>query len=622
MTKFSRFVSACALPIFLLTGGAATAANLIPSRTFNTVDWVANGGFQACSGNSGFLPCVNGSGGLQFAYVQATVTRSMTVTQPLHYVSFSVNGQGYFSADPGTVYLRAFDEGNQLLEEAVFTGDLPNGSILGVSLVLQDAAALATATRIEVAITGNDNNGWGGNYGTMFFGPQLFTNDLDKDGLEDDVDPLPNDASYLGNIKADKSGASVAYAGDVDGDGYGDYVIGIPGYDVPATPSAKIIKDAGRAEVISGRNGSILMFVNGVAAKDALGFAVAGGGDINNDGFDDVLVGAPSADNLPLKDTGSVTVLFGDSALPNQTFYGATAKTLFGSALALGDVNNDGWDDVIIGAPKADDVRDLALKLVDAGSVTVLSGEDYSELNTFYGSLAKAYFGTSVAAGDFDDDGDADIIVGAPNDDDLDHKRIDAGSVTVVSSTEDGLLKEYGTVAKAYLGKSVASGDVNDDGYADVLAGAPGDDDSEDALKDTGSVAIFSGFDSSLLAKHYDTTAKAGLGNSVAAADINGDGFADIIAGASKDDMPAIPKIIKDTGSVSIWSGADNAPISTLYGDVSKDVFGTAVSAGDVNSDGKADLIIGIPGKDIPPVLNPKAVTDAGAVKVISGASL
>ena len=86
--------------------------------------------------------------------------------------------------------------------------------------------------------------------------------------------------------------------------------------------------------------------------------------------------------------------------------------------------------------------------------------------------------------------------------------------------------------------------------------------------------------------------------------------------------MPSMPKIIKDTGSVSVWSGSDYAPITTWYGDVSKDAFGSSVSAGDVNGDGKADVIIGIPGFDIPPVPPAKTIKDAGAVKVQSGASL
>ena len=268
----------------------------------------------------------------------------------------------------------------------------------------------------------------------------------------------------------------------------------------------------------------------------------------------------------------------------------------------------------------------MANKLIDAGSVTILSGQDYFELNTFYGAVAKAYAGTAVAAGDVDDDGSADIIIGAPNDDDTANKFADAGSVSVYNIAGTELLKNYGAVAQAYFGKSVASGDVNNDNYADVLIGAPGDDTpatpSAKKITDTGSVTVFSGVDGSTLTTKYGAVAKAGLGNSVAAGDIDGDSFAEIFAGAKLDDKPSLPKIIKDTGSVSVFDGNSHNLITTLYSDVSKDYFGTSVSAGDVNSDGKADVIIGIPGFDSPPALPIKTIKDTGAVKVISGITL
>jgi len=426
------------------------------------------------------------------------------------------------------------------------------------------------------------------------------TVDTDGDGIGDNSDPTPNGEPPLfsmpGATKTDKTGASVAFAGDFNNDGYGDFVIGIPGSDAAA-------KDAGRVEVISGKDGSLLKFINGTAAKDALGTAVAGGADIDEDGFDDVVIGAP---NAGANHAGSVVVLFGPDGTRTQPISGTVAKSLFGTAVALGDVNNDGNADILIGAPKDDDAEN---KLKDAGSVTVISGDGLAPLETFYGATAKAGFGTSVATGKVDAVAGADIIIGAPNDG-------GTGSVTVYNQAAIQLLKVNGAAKKSLFGKSVASGDVNNDSFDDVLIGAPGDDNGK--LKDVGSVTVLSGNGGSQLTKQFGATAKSNLGNSIAAGDVNGDGYADIIIGAWKDDKPGTK--LKDAGSVSVFSGNGFAQIgSTRYGDVAKDYFGAAVSAGDINGDGKDDLIIGIPGFDLS--VKP-AIKDAGKVMVLSGAGL
>ena len=432
--------------------------------------------------------------------------------------------------------------------------------------------------------------------------------DTDGDNIGDNTDPLPDDAGVLNYfasvMKSDKAGTAVAFAGDVDGDGYGDYVIGMPGYDVPAVAPAKAIKDAGRAVVLSGKNGDVLMAVNGAAAKDAMGSAVAGNGDINDDGFADVVVGALLADG-DTKDSGTVTVLFGPDGDATQTLSGTQAKAAFGAALALADVNGDDHADILVGAPKADD---LANSLPDAGSVTVISGSDSSTLNTFYGAAAKAYAGTSVAVGDTNDDSYADIAVGATGEN-LNASVKAAGSVTVYELDGDVLMQKLGAGAKAAFGQSVAVGDIDQDGYDDIIVGASGF---------AGSVTVFSGNGGAQMLRRYGNGAQAGLGGSVAVGDVDGDGTLDILAGAARTDKPGTT-VTKQAGSVTVWSGEDYSVLATEYGDTAQAYFGTAVSAGDINSDGQADVIVGIPGLDL---LVPQAVKDVGAVQVLSGTGL
>ncbi len=429
--------------------------------------------------------------------------------------------------------------------------------------------------------------------------------DWDNNGIGDACDaPVPVPSDTDGAAKAEKTGAAVAFAGDFDGDGYGDYVIGSPNYSIPAAPPVKAMIGAGKAEVISGKDGSVLASVVGTAAKDAMGFAVAGNADIDHDSFADVVVGAPNATAMHV---GKVVVLYGGAGNRRHTFWGATKNTGFGSALALGDVDGDDHADVLIGAPK--DKNPISNQKA-IGSVTVYDGASLQSRKRFYGKTSNAYAGTAVATADVNGDGLADIIVGAPGESGM-------GSVRVYNHSGTELLQKMGANKKAQFGKAVASADINHDDHADIVVGAPLDD--VETNKDAGSISVISGSDGSLLTPAaFGAVKKAWLGSSVALADVNGDGTLDIIASAPQDNN--VPTATTNTGSVTVWNGATYAPIKTVYGDAFGDLFGAVVSTGDINSDGKADILIGMPNKDVE--LESSVQKDAGGVKVINATAL
>ena len=393
-------------------------------------------------------------------------------------------------------------------------------------------------------------------------------------------------------------GFAVATAGDMDGDGYSDVIVGAPNYDNGQT-------DEGRAYVYCGSSGGLSTTARWTGesnqASSYFGRTVATAGDVQNDGYSDIIVGAHYYDSTFVNE-GAAFAYYSDGryfpVTPSWVAYGGQESALFGFAVGTaGDVNGDGHSDVVVGAPLFDSGE------ADEGGV-FLFRSDGSKLETKASwtgqcNQADAHLGESVGtAGDVNGDGYADIIAGAMY---YDNGQVNEGRAFVYHGGAAGspvwAWSYENDQANSELGRSVGTaGDVNGDGYADVIVSALYYDNGE---TDEGRASVILGSAGGLEGNASWTAesnqASALFGRSVATAgDVNGDGYSDVIVGAQYYDDGQF-----DEGAAFVYHGGSNG----LSGFYATEIFGppgelgyTVASAGDVNGDGYADLIAGGPG--------------------------
>ena len=379
-------------------------------------------------------------------------------------------------------------------------------------------------------------------------------------------------------------------------------------------------------------------------------------GDFNGDGYDDMVVADANQDVAGHRDAGMVHITYGSNTglsqtnsqtLTQATFKNAEAYDRFGKSLAVGDFNQDGYDDLAVGSPG----EDLG-KLRDAGMVSVFygsprglktSGIRHLHQNTrgIQGVAEKNdHFGEALAAGDFNNDGYHDLAVGAPQD--SVSGKANAGVVNVIYGSRKGLQSRDAIYSQNtrgvrgvserndFFGNALTAGDFNGDGRDDLAIGVPREDVGK--IKDAGVVQVLYGTKRGLTTKgdeyyHQNTRGIIGkaetsdqFGHELAAGDFNGDGRDDLAIGVPLENIGSI----RDAGLVSVIYGSKSglgtkdavfyqgrrgiAGTAEAY-----DKFGYSLAAGDSNGDGRDELVVGTPYEDH------SGRKDAGALTVIYG---
>ncbi len=376
-------------------------------------------------------------------------------------------------------------------------------------------------------------------------------------------------------------GYSVSDAGDVNGDGYADVVIGAYREDGGAY-------EAGRAYVFSGATGAVIYTLESSTpeSEGCFGYSVSGAGDLNNDGFTDVGVGAyRESGGAPA--AGVVHLFSGANGEPLHTLLSPnpTSYGYFGYSISdAGDVDADGSPDLVVGA---------YYESGGAGRAYVFSGATGAVLYTLESSNPESlgYFGRSVAgAGDVDGDGRPDVIVGATNED---GGATNAGRAYVFSGATGEVLHTLESPSPALLfGRSVSgAGDADADGHSDLVVGAYYED---GGALGAGKAHVFSGATGELLytlpSPNPEYWGRFGVSVSDAG-DLDNDGCVDVVVGAYREDGGE-----EDAGRAYVFSAATGGLLHALSSPNPEywGRFGVSVSdAGDLNNDGCTDVLVG-----------------------------
>ncbi len=481
------------------------------------------------------------------------------------------------------------------------------------------------------------------------------------------VETVQSEVGALGNnvLTQATAGASVEAGdqlgrvlatGDFNGDSYEDLATSSPYEGDGVSKTGLVIIYYGGPDGIGSR-GTERFNQSAVSGQtneswDRFGWSLAAG-NFNGDAYEDLAIGLPYEHVGGIADSGMVVVMFGSSrgllpatseAFTQSSVVAATNETNdhFGFALAAGNFNGDGYDDLAIGVPGEDTEGKT-----DTGMVAIMFGSRRgllpSNSESFTQSRVDAAtnergdrFGFALAAGNFDGDRFDDLAVGVPYE--STGGKTDTGMVAIMFGSSSGLLPSRnesftqssvaGVSNESYdrFGKVLTTGNLNGDAYDDLVIGVPYKD--RMGASDAGYVAVMYGSARGLLPSTSEAVSQPQgyaaqeygdrFGWAVTCADFDGDGFDDLVVGVPREDVDGHT----DNGTIMAFFGSAQGVLPARsywlrqkwFGGAEEngDQFGYALAAGDFNRDGHAQIAVGAPYEDLGSVSNAGAVFVSG----------
>lgn len=492
------------------------------------------------------------------------------------------------------------------------------GANVGKVYIYLGSNAIQSNQAPDLILSGED--------GTNNFGSRIASaGDVNNDGYSDilisknwqvalfyggnPMDKIP-DVTFTNENSTESFGYSFSGVGDINNDGFDDVIIAAH-YFVNVYLGG------------NNMNSQADLILKGEPEKDTFGlFSVSKAGDVNNDGFDDVILGTDGNFSNG-HSSGRAFVFYGGSemdTIPDMIMTGEHEADYFGSTVAdAGDLNNDGFSDIMVsarlfkntdkelgrvyvyfGGNAKDTITDLTIEGSNGLSGGDINKDGYSDLivnsSIYWGgakmdNLADATFENTyrfAGSGDYNNDGFADIITGKPNDN---SNGESSGKASIyfgrskLNAEPDAVF--YGAKSNEYFGSSVSTaGDLNNDGFDDFVIGAEGNNENG---SNAGSAYVYFGRETVgnkpdlTLAGHKED---GRFGSTISfAGDVNSDGFDDLIIGGFS------------TNQAQLYLGKkvmNNVPDFIFKGEKAYGHFGNSVSsAGDFNGDGYDDILIG-----------------------------